>query len=83
MGFWENITGFTFDGLPANKMPENVKQVHSIKNHLRQLINMSKGSDLKNPDMGIEDIPDIITTVPEWTRDFSKSLKAMVKKFDK
>jgi len=83
MGFWENMTGFTHDGLPADKMPENVKLVHSIKNHLKQLINMPKGSDLKNPDMGIEDIPDILTSVPGWTRVFGKSLCAMVKKFDR
>ncbi|NLL14032.1 MAG: hypothetical protein GX267_11560 [Fibrobacter sp.] len=83
MGFWENITGFTHDGLPAEKMPENVKLVHSIKNQLKQLINMPKGSDLKNPDMGIEDIPDIVITVPEWTLEFGKSLSSMIKKFNR
>ncbi len=81
-GLLGEYTGFTQDGLPADKMPENVKLVHSIKNHLKQLINMPKGSDIKNPDMGIEDIPDILTSVPGWTRVFSKSLSAMVKKFD-
>lgn len=107
MGFWDNITGFTFDGLPAlfsrdvrvlvemsgrtpllkpnvfTKMPDNVKLVYSIKNHLRQLINMPKGSDWKNSDMGIEDIPDFMTSVTSWTPEFGKSLKLMIKKYEK
>ncbi len=94
MGLRDNITGFTFDGLPAlfsrdirpdvsTKMPDNVKLVHSIKNHIRQLINMPKGSDWKNSDMGIEDIPDVLTSVPPWTPDFGKSLKVMIKKYEK
>jgi len=64
MGLWANITEYTFDGLPADKMPENVKLVHSIRNHMKQIINMPKGSSILNPDMGIEDIPNILTSVP-------------------
>jgi len=82
MGFWENITGFTFDGLPADNMPENVKLVYSIKNHIKQLINLSKGTTLISPDKGIEDIPDVLTSLPSWTQDFGKSLKSMIMKYD-
>lgn len=83
MGFWEEITGYTADGLSVKGMPEGVVFVYSIKNHIEQLLNTRKGSSFLNPDMGISDIPDVLTKVPSWSDEFAVSIKNMVLEFDK
>jgi len=82
MGFIENITGYTSDGIPAGRMPEQVRLVYSIKNHLQHLFNVRKGSRFLYPDLGIERIPDQFTRLPTWIRSFNDSLRKMILKYD-
>jgi hypothetical protein len=83
MGFWENLTGNPTEGLLADKMPEKVKLVHSVKNHLQQLINIRRGTDFLNPDMGINDTLTFLTKIPPRMNEFAKSIKDMILKHDK
>jgi len=82
MGFIESFTGYTVDGIATREMPEQIRLVYSIKNHLQQLINVRKGSRALFPDMGIETIPDIFTSIPPWIKSFDTSLKEMFLKYD-
>lgn len=82
MDLLEKLTGHTFDGKKADIIPENLHIVYSIKDHLQRLLSTRKGTYTLQPELGVDDIPDVYTTVPKDIYVFENILRSMILKFD-
>lgn len=56
--------------------------LESVLNHLQRILNTRQGNVPIGPDYGVPDFTDLIQVYPEGVRDFEKSIRQTIQKYE-
>lgn len=79
---FENLTGHFLDGTPLESVPQNMRGIMSIMDHLNRLFNTREGSLPHLKDYGLPDISEIYRKMPHGIEELQKAIKRTVEKYE-
>jgi type VI secretion system lysozyme-like protein len=79
---FEKISQHYADGTPLNSVPQEVRLVKSISDHVKRLLNTRKGTVPHMPDYGLTDVSEIYSNLPGSIEQLQREMTALIKKYE-
>jgi type VI secretion system protein len=81
-GLFESLTGHFLDDTPVDAVPQKMRRVVSIMDHLNRMFNTRQGSVSHLETYGLPDVSDIYRRMPDGIDELRSAIKATVEKFE-
>jgi type VI secretion system protein len=81
-GLFESLTGQFLDATPVESVPQKLRRVVSIMDHLDRMFNTRQGSMSHLRDYGLPDVSDIYRRMPEGVDELRGAIKSTVERYE-
>jgi type VI secretion system protein len=81
-GLFESLTGQFLDGTPVESVPQKLRRVTSVMDHLNRMFNTRQGSISHLEGYGLPDVSDIYRRMPDAIDELRNAIKSTITRYE-
>lgn len=81
-GLFESLTGEFLDGTPIESVPQQIRKVVSVMDHLNRLFNTRQGTVSHLKDYGLPDVSELYRRMPDGVEELREAITTTVQRYE-